>query len=211
MSAFDGCHVEMIGLLRGFVHRVDSDRLLLDVNGVGYLVHASTRTLGQLPHKGEAVSLFVETVVREDAILLFGFLTEDEQNWFRLLTTVQGVGAKVALAVLSVATADELVLSIRSGDKAALTRASGVGGRLAERILIALKNHVGKMPMAAMALPGTSSRGPTVSAIDEALQALSKLGFRRAEAWPIVNRLYAEYEQAPLDELIRNALKELAK
>jgi len=202
----------MIGLLTGIVVSTDADRCILDVNGVGYLVSASSRTLANLPAAPEKTRLLIETVVREDAIQLFGFLTSDEQEWFRLLTTVQGVGAKVALAILSVATPGDLVLSISAGDKAALTRAAGVGARLAERIVTELKSKVGKMPAGGATPAGRSvSSHATTSVENDALQALAGLGFRRAEAWPVLSRILVEHEGAALDKVIRLALKDLAR
>lgn len=202
----------MIGLLTGIVVSTDADRCILDVNGVGYLVSASSRTLANLPAAPEKTRLLIETVVREDAIQLFGFLTSDEQEWFRLLTTVQGVGAKVALAILSVATPGDLVLSISAGDKAALTRAAGVGARLAERIVTELKSKVGKMPTSGATPVGRSvASGAAASVENDALQALAGLGFRRAEAWPVLSRILVEHEGATLDKVIRLALKDLAR
>lgn len=201
----------MIGLLTGIVVSTDTDRCILDVNGVGYLVSASSRTLANLLAAPEKTRLLIETVVREDAIQLFGFLTSDEQEWFRLLTTVQGVGAKVALAILSVATPGDLVLSISAGDKAALTRAAGVGARLAERIVTELKSKVGKMPAGGATAVGRSVTGNAGSVESDALQALAGLGFRRAEAWPVLSRILVEHEGATLDKVIRLALKDLAR
>ncbi|AOX16259.1 Holliday junction branch migration protein RuvA [Kozakia baliensis] len=201
----------MIGQLTGLVGQVETDRCLIDVNGVGYVVSASTRTLANLPSPPEKARVLIETVVREDAIQLFGFATGDEREWFRLLTTVQGVGAKVALAILSVSGPGELITIISSGDKASLTRAAGVGGRLAERILSELKNKVAKMPAGGgptMAAAGTPV-GASVEA--DALLALAGLGFRRAEAWPVLNRVLTEHEGASLDVAIRLSLKELAR
>ncbi|GBQ93136.1 Holliday junction branch migration protein RuvA [Asaia krungthepensis] len=201
----------MIGLLTGIVVSTETDRCILDVNGVGYLVSASTRTLANLPAAPEKTRLLIETVVREDAIQLFGFLTADEQEWFRLLTTVQGVGAKVALAILSVATPGDLVLSISAGDKAALTRAAGVGARLAERIVTELKSKVGKMPTSGATPIGRSASAAIGSVEADALQALAGLGFRRVEAFPVLSRILAEHEGATLDKIIRLALRDLAR
>jgi len=132
----------VIARLKGLVDAVGTDTAVIDVNGVGYLVHASSRTLSQMG-QGDAVALFIETHVREDHIHLYGFLRADEQDWFRLLTTVQGVGAKVALAMLSALTGDMLLQAIAAGDKAAVCRAPGVGPKLAQRILHELKDKVG--------------------------------------------------------------------
>ncbi|AQS87396.1 Holliday junction DNA helicase RuvA [Neoasaia chiangmaiensis NBRC 101099] len=200
----------MIGQLTGLIGQVEADRCIVDVNGVGYLISASTRTLSVLPMPPERARVLVETVVREDAIQLFGFATSEEREWFRLLTTVQGVGAKVALGILSVAGPGELVTIISSADKASLTRAAGVGGRLAERILTELKSKVAKMPGGGgMAMASAGPVGASVEA--DALLALAGLGFRRAEAWPVLSRVMTEHEGVTLDAAIRLSLKELAR
>ncbi|MCQ9154331.1 Holliday junction branch migration protein RuvA [Acidomonas methanolica] len=199
----------MIGQLTGFVGQVEADRCLIDVNGVGYVVSASTRTLSVLPTPPETARVLVETVVREDAIQLFGFATGEEREWFRLLTTVQGVGAKVALAILSVCSPGDLVTILSAGDKAGLTRAQGVGARLAERILTELRSKVAKMPGGGMSAPISAPVGASVET--DALLALAGLGFRRAEAWPVLSRVLAEHDGASLDAVIRLALKELAR
>ncbi|GBD56553.1 Holliday junction branch migration protein RuvA [Gluconobacter wancherniae] len=200
----------MIGQLTGLVGQVENERCIIDVNGVGYVVSASTRTLSVLPRPPEVARVLVETVVREDAIQLFGFATSEERDWFRLLTTVQGVGAKVALAILSVGSAGELLLGINAGDKTTFTRAAGVGPRLAERILTELRNKVAKMPGGGTAAPAMGIvSGPSVE--NDALLALAGLGFRRAEAWPVLSRVLTENENATLDLAIRLSLKELAR
>ena len=135
----------MIARLRGNVDAIEDGRCIMDVGGVGYLVFCSTRTLGALPNAGTA-TLLIETQVREDAISLYGFATSAERDWFRLLTTVQGVGAKVALALLSALSPDQLIAAISSGDKSALTRAPGVGPKLAIRICTELREKAGVMP-----------------------------------------------------------------
>ena len=130
----------MIGKLKGVVDSVEEEGLILDVNGVGYLVSASTRTLGAIPAVGATAELLIETHVREDAIRLFGFLTAGERDWFRLLQSVQGVGAKVALGVLGAMKPGELASAIAMGDKTAIRRAPGVGPKVAERLVIELKD-----------------------------------------------------------------------
>ncbi len=128
----------MIGKLSGVVDSLDEEGLVLDVNGVGYLVAASARTLRALPPVGAPVALLIETQVREDAIRLYGFLTAGERDWFRLLQSVQGVGAKVALGILGALTADALSAAIARQDKAMMTRAPGVGPKLAARLVLEL-------------------------------------------------------------------------
>jgi Holliday junction DNA helicase RuvA len=204
----------MIASLTGLLAHVENDRCVIDVNGVGYLVFASTRTLSALPNPPELARVLVETIVREDAILLYGFESAAEREWFRTLTAIQGVGAKVALGLLSTLSPSELIAAIASGDKASLTRAPGVGGRLADRLLTELRDKAGKMPgggggTATAAIIAQSDPGGSVEA--DALLALAGLGFRRAEAWPIVSRLIAERgADVALDVVIRDALKELA-
>ncbi|MBB2168980.1 Holliday junction branch migration protein RuvA [Gluconacetobacter aggeris] len=205
----------MIAQLTGLVGQVEADRCVVDVHGVGYLVHASTRTLSALPSPPETARVLVETVVREDAFLLYGFADAAERDWFRLLTTVQGVGAKLALAILSALSPGEVAATIAAGDKAGLTRVSGVGARLAERILTELRDKAGKLPVG----PGVVLSGRPVSAGVEGdvLLALAGLGFRRAEAQPVVVRILARLkeagagQEADLDVVIRESLRELAR
>lgn len=199
----------MIAQLTGRIDQLGEGSCIVDVNGVGYLVHASTRTLAALPPPPVTARLLVETHVREDAILLYGFSDPAERDWFRLLTTVQGVGAKVALSVLSALSARDLVSIIASGDRASLTRVSGVGPKLAVRLLTELRDKAGAMPSShGIALP--PSRAPGVA--DDALSALLNLGYRRPEAQPAVARVIERLgEGAGLDAVIRDALKELAQ
>jgi Holliday junction DNA helicase RuvA len=198
----------VIALLTGRLDHRDESSCIIDVAGVGYLVQASTRTLAALPSPPESVRLLIETHVREDAILLYGFLEPAERDWFRLLTTVQGVGGKVALSILSALSPRDLVSAIASGDRASLTRASGVGAKLALRLLTELRDKAGAMPTAP-ALP-TAAATPSGTAGD-ALSALVNLGYRRAEAQPVIARMIERLgDTARLDTIIRESLKELA-
>ncbi|MBV0888258.1 Holliday junction branch migration protein RuvA [Komagataeibacter oboediens] len=206
----------MIAQLRGLLAQVEADRCVIDVNGVGYLVQASSRTLAALPQPPELACVLVETVVREDAILLYGFAEASERSWFRLLTTVQGVGAKVALAILSVLPPPDLMAAIAAGDKTMLTRAGGVGARLAQRIVTELRDKCDGMPTglpAGVAVSAAAVAVPTPRSIAaDAVLALSGLGFRRAEAQPVVERVIGRFEDnVDLDVVIRDALKELAR
>lgn len=202
----------MIGQLTGFVGQVEADRCLVDVNGVGYVVFASTQTLSQLPKPPEIARVLIETVVREDAIQLYGFAESEEREWFRLLTTVQGVGSRVALAILSVSQPSMLLQAVNAGDKQVFTQASGVGPRLATRLLTELKPKVAKMPGLSQATQApVMESAPGASLEADALMALEGLGFRRVEIWPVVSRLMQEERAPSLDELIRLALKELAR
>jgi Holliday junction DNA helicase RuvA len=199
----------MIAQLTGRIDQLAEGSCIVDVNGVGYLVHASTRTLAALPPPPTPARLLIETHVREDAILLYGFAEAAERDWFRLLTTVQGVGAKVALSVLSSLSPRDLVSVIAAGDRASLTRAPGVGAKLAVRLLTELRDKAGMMPTS----PGFAAsplRQPGVA--EDALSALVNLGYRRPEAQPAVARVIDRLgDGVPLDAVIRDALRELAQ
>lgn len=198
----------MIALLTGRIAALEDGTCIVDVGGVGYLVHASTRTLAALPAAPAPARLLIETQVREEAITLYGFADPAERDWFRLLTTVQGVGGKVALGVLSALSPRELVAAIAAGDRASLTRAQGVGPRLAVRLLTELRDKAGAMP--ATAGLATPHAGPAGVA-EDALSALVNLGYRRPEAQPAVARVLDRLgPDAKLDAVIRDSLKELA-
>jgi Holliday junction DNA helicase RuvA len=198
----------MIAQLTGLVDALEDGRCVIDVAGVGYLVHASSRTLAALPRPPETVKLLIETHVREDAIQLFGFTDTAERDWFRLLTTVQGVGPRVALSIQSALSARDLIGAIAARDQASLTRAPGVGARLAARLLTELKDKVGAMPSSAgIAVPQVRQSGSA----GDALSALINLGYRRPEAQATVARVVDRLgENAALDTIIRDSLKELA-
>jgi Holliday junction DNA helicase RuvA len=197
----------VIALLTGRVDGIEADRCIIDVGGVGYLVQASTRTLSALPTPPAIARVLVETQVREDAITLYGFAESAERDWFRLLLTVQGVGAKVALNILSALAPHELIGAIAAGDKGSLMRAPGVGAKLAIRLLSELREKAGAMPSGAMLSIGLAPRGPEA----DALSALANLGYRRAEAQPVVAAvMVAVGEDAGLDVIIRESLRELA-
>lgn len=198
----------MIAKLRGMVDGIEDGRCIIDAGGVGYLVFCSSRTLAALPNAGTA-TLLIETQVREDAISLYGFATPAERDWFRLLTTVQGVGAKVALALLSALSPDQLIAAIATGDKSALTRTPGVGPKLAIRICTELREKAGVMPGGGAApVAAFAPKG----AMADALSALTNLGYRRAEAEAALARASEEHGgEAGLDVLIRAGLKALAK
>jgi Holliday junction DNA helicase RuvA len=197
----------MIAKLRGIVEDITSTSVILDVSGVGYLVFASTRTLSVLPSTGTA-TLLIETQVREDAISLYGFATAAERDWFRLLTTVQGVGAKVALGILSALSPDQLIAAIASGDKSALTRAPGVGPKLAIRLVTELREKAGAMPGGGASPISFAPKGNAA----DALSALTNLGYRRAEAEAALAKATEDHgDDAALDILIRAGLRALAK
>jgi len=199
----------MIARLKGLVDQVGEDFAVIDVQGVGYLLFCSTRTLSRLPRVGEAVALYVETHVREDHIHLFGFLDEEERAWFRLLQTVQGVGSKVALAILSTLSGNDLANAIAAGDKAMLSRPSGVGPKLAARLAVELKDKVAGIAPAGSFAPAMAA---TASGLEDAISALVNLGYRRPEAQTAVIKASAVLgEGAATPALIRAGLKELGK
>jgi Holliday junction DNA helicase RuvA len=201
----------MIALLRGRLAALGDDHLVVDVGGVGYLVHAGARTLRGLPRPGEPVELWIETQVRPEQIALYGFLDPAERSWFRLLQTVQGVGAKVALSLLGTFSPDELVAAVASRDKAVLARAPGIGARLAGRLVAELADRLGELPRPAAAASVAAVPPAEAAPADEALAALLRLGFARAEAVGALGRARARLgSEASLEALVREGLKELA-
>lgn len=212
----------MIGKLSGIIDSFGSDYILLDVSGVGYLVHCSPRTLQQAGQKGDVASLLIDTHVREDAINLYGFKDAMEQQWFRLLTSVQGVGAKVGMSILGACPPERLGYIIASGDKAALTQADGVGPKLAVRILTELKDKAVKIDLSPMikaegAKQSAKAENSAVHAQDtlqqDAVSALVNLGYARGDAFEAVvnaRQKANDNDAANLSDIIRLALKELS-
>lgn len=197
----------MIARLKGELVASAADHAVIDVGGVGYLVGASSRTLEKLGPVGGGVTLHTEMLVSEDSIRLVGFASAEERDWFRLLTSVQGVGARVALAILSALSADELHRAVAGGDKAMVARSQGVGPKLALRIVTELKDKVGGAPLGPAGTPA-----PSGGAGADALSALANLGFRPAEAQAAVAAAQAELgDGAGLDALVRLALRKAAK
>lgn len=198
----------MIARLTGTLAELAHDHAVIDVGGVGYLVLGSTRTLASIGPVGGVVTLFTELQVREDAMTLFGFASAGERDWFRLLTGVQGVGGKVALNILSALDAEELSRAVGAQDKAMVSRANGVGPKLAERIVRELKDKVGGVaPDVAGALPRNAG-----GMASDAVSALTGLGFRPGEANAAVAAAEMELgDGAGLDALVRLALKKAAK
>jgi len=186
------------------------------VHGVGYVVQCSGRTLQALPRPGEAVALSIETQVREDAIRLFGFRENAEREWFRLLQSVQGVGSKLALAILSAFDAGELASAVASRDKAKLQRAQGVGARLAERLVSELKDKVaafaGADPLVARLAGAVEERAGLPQPVADAISALVNLGYGQPQASAaIAAALKSAGEAAPAKDLVKLGLKELAR
>jgi holliday junction DNA helicase RuvA len=201
----------MIAKLTGVVDQIGSEAVVIDVNGVGYLAFCSTRTISRLPPPGSPVRLLIETHVREDHIHLYGFADAAERDWFRQLTTVQGVGARLALAILSAVAPDHLALAIVAQDKVALTLADGVGPRLAARIVNELRDKIAGIAAAVMPAAGMTPEGEVGPAAD-AVSALVNLGYRRAEAFGAVAAAAQRLGSgAEAGALIRAGLQELAR
>jgi holliday junction DNA helicase RuvA len=204
----------MIGKLKGIVDSIGGDCVIIDVGGVGYDVQCASKTLASLPKTGEAVTLYIETYVREDMIRLYGFTSGIEKDWFKLLQSVQGVGAKVALAILSALSIEELSSSIVFQDKSIVGRASGVGPKLAVRIVNELKD---KAPTSDLVIEGGAGKGDVAHAASDhglqmdAVSALINLGYQQSQAAGAVRGATGLLgEGARLDDLIREGLKQLA-
>lgn len=203
----------MIGRLRGRVDGRGDNWVLIDVGGVGYMVEGSARMLENLPGDGEAVTLAIETYVREDQLRLFGFLSEEDRSWFRLLMGVQGVGAKVALAIESVLSADDLTQAIAAQDKAMVARAPGVGPKVAQRIVQELKDKIPEAQFiaASSATAGHSGAAAGSKVLEEALSALTNLGYQRSQANAALMAARGKLgdEAESIEALIKQALKEM--
>ena len=205
----------MIGKLKGLVDEYSDGYVILDVGGVGYEVHCSTQTLQALPPVGEAASVLIEMHVREDQIKLFGFATALERDWFRLLTTVQGVGQKVALAILSTLKISELTSAIALQDKAMVARSPGVGPKVAQRIVSELKDKtpsLGASDGAIANLQADSALDAAPKAMAEAVSALSNLGYAPLQAnAAVASVIKRQGDDLDTAALIRHALKELSQ
>lgn len=217
----------MIGKLRGRVDETDEESVILDVSGVGYHVFCSARTLAALPPEGEMAQLTIETHVREDHFHLYGFPDSVEREWFRLLATVQRVGNKMALGILGAYTPQQLAHAILAKDTTAFSRISGVGPKLAERIVTELKDKVAKLPTSSFQPTGNmpaaeAPKGKKAKAAapapepdtstDDAISALVNLGYSRSEAYGATLKAVQNIQgKAGLDELIRLSLKELVR
>jgi Holliday junction DNA helicase RuvA len=205
----------MIGKLKGTIDEIAGDHILVDVHGVCYVAFCSSRTLGAVGSQGEAIILYIETYVREDQLKLFGFKTEAEREWFRLLQSVQGVGAKVALAILSTLSASDLANAIALQDKAMVARAPGIGPKVAQRIVTELKNKapaLGGIDAPDMGLKQEIGEGVASAPVADAVSALCNLGYSRDQAAGAVGAAVRDAgESADSAKLIRLGLKELAK
>ena len=203
----------MIAQLRGSIVQTDDQRAILDVHGVGYAVHMSGRTQGQLGMVGGEVTLLIEMQVREDSMTLFGFLDIAERDAFRLLITVQGVGARAAMAILSVLTPVDLTNAIISGDKAMVARADGVGPKIAQRVVNELGEKIGKIvPLGGALSIGDNSgeaSGPAAGLVGDAVSALANLGYGQAESHRAVVRVQTKSPSDNLSDVIAAALREI--
>jgi len=204
----------MFAKLTGTIDTITENALILDVNGAGYLVQASNRTLSRIGTTGDPASLLIETVIREDAFMLYGFADKAEQEWFKLLTSVQGVGAKAGLSILSVATPEQISLAIASQDKAPIQAADGVGPKLATRVITELKDKATNMDLSSAKpavqyseIASEETANPTLD--NDAISALVNLGYQRSDAFQAVAKAKAEANDN-LQDLIRLALKELS-
>ncbi|MDD3669037.1 MAG: Holliday junction branch migration protein RuvA [Alphaproteobacteria bacterium] len=200
----------MIGKLTGLLDSVHDGFLILDAGGVGYRVFCSAKTFSKLPPLGGGVSLLIETQVREDHIHLFGFGSAAEKQAFGYLTEVQGVGAKVALAILSALTPEEIQMAVMTGDAKAFTRAGGVGPKLGARLVTELKSKLGALG-AAEPMPALAGGMAGGRLMDEAVSALVNLGYARMDAGVVVAQLLRDNAEMALNDLIRAALKDIGK
>jgi Holliday junction DNA helicase RuvA len=209
-----GSSLNMIAQLSGQIVEQNTNQLILDVHGVGYLVTVSSSTLSQIRELPGTISLLIEMIVREDSLTLYGFYTSEEKSAFTLLQSVQGVGAKAAISILSVLTPDSLKQAILSSDKAMVSRADGVGPKLAQRIVNELAEKVGKLPtsLGNTENMGVSPAGAGQSAISQdAISALVNLGYSQSEAWAAVQRASAKSDTNELGQILNLALKEVGQ
>jgi holliday junction DNA helicase RuvA len=201
----------LIAKLKGVVDTVDADSAIVDVGGVGYLVSASARTLRELA-AGDPVTVLIETIVREDAIALYGFLEAAERDWFRILTTVQGVGTRVALSILSTLSPDEIARAIAAQDRATLSRPAGVGPKLAARLATELKDKAAAFGIVPLGKGVEAPPMPAGSINEDAVSALVNLGYKRVEAFGAVARVTQRLGvEAKLEAVITAGLQELAR
>jgi len=204
----------VIGKLKGLVDSFGDDHVLIDCGGVCYEVFCSSRTLQTLPRVGEAAVVFIETIVREDMIRLYGFASEAEKSWFNLLMTVQGVGARVALAILSVLAPAELSSAVALQDKSMIGRANGVGPKLALRVVNELRGKVpaiGAIDAGTLGLQTALGEGVASGTVADAVSALTNLGYSGVQASAAVARVVArEGDDTPTEKLIRLGLRELS-
>jgi Holliday junction DNA helicase RuvA len=201
----------MIAKLKGRVDTIGDAWVIVDVQGVGYLLSCSRQTLSNLPSPGEFAEIFVETIMKAEQLTLYGFLTMDEKDYFKILVTVQGIGGRMALSILSVAAPSVLSHAILSQQEGVFTQADGVGPKLAGRIVRELKDKVGKLNFAPVTQGLASSNDKAHYLHQEALSALMNLGYRRAEVVDVLHDVSREWPALALEGLIAHALKKLSQ
>ena len=199
----------MIRKLKGIIDTIDTNSVIMDVGGVGYNAFCSSNTLRQLPQKGEAATLHIETHVREDHIHLYGFASVEEKQAFNLLLKVNGVGSKMALNVLSCFSPAQLATAIAAQDKGAFKAVSGVGTKIAERIVAELKDKFSISGGTDNFIPQASAAAVASNDVADAISALVSLGYSRSDAYTVINKISAQNDNMPVDALIRAGLKEL--
>lgn len=201
----------MIGKLNGCIESIDLDHVILDVGGVGYVIYCSSRTMGSL-QVGTSIKIFTHMTVKEEQVILYGFLEKNEKEWFLLLQTVQGVGAKMALNILSCYAPNDILNAVLAEDVAILKIVSGIGPKLATRIVNELKTHKGltdKFSSATLKMSLTNNAlGSTI--VTDALSALVNLGYNRKDAYVVISQIQANDGNIPLEELIRRSLNKLS-
>lgn len=207
----------MFAKLTGKIDQIIDNQVILDVNGVGYLVNCSSNTISAISNSVGTISLLIETIVREDAFNLYGFASENEKYWFNLLLNkVSGVGPKMAINVLSTVTPQDLILAISAKDKNIFKKGSGIGPKIAERIITELKDIVGKLPENVVSFaPSKNNKklenNPANNISTDAISALESLGFARIDAYSTVNKLISENAEITLQDIIKQGLKELSR
>jgi len=201
----------MIGRLKGIIDIIESDYCILDVNGVGYIVYVSGKTIQNLPQKGESASLFIETHVREDHIHLYGFMDKEEQEWFNVLTTVKGVGTRMSLAILTILSPIELVNAFATQDKEAFLRVSGVGPKLAIRLITELKDKVVNKSIDIDNVVNIESANNNLNKnINDAVSALTNLGYNKSQSSDVISKIQKENPEISIEDMIRMGLRELS-
>lgn len=202
----------MIGKLKGIVDEVAQSWAILDVAGVGYHVFCTQKTLEQLPQEGEAATLYIETIVREDFIHLYGFASIDEKLWFNVLTTVQGVGMKAALSILSALSPSDVYQAITTGQTGMLTTADGIGPKLATRIIHELKDKAQNYkPQGTSSFTIVSPKSPQNNIFEDVVSALTNLGYRLSDAQYATHQALSAHEDAGFQDLLKTALEGLSK
>jgi Holliday junction DNA helicase RuvA len=197
----------MIGKLKGILDTIESDYVILDVGGVGYIIHASAKTIAQLPSLNQAASFLINMQVKEDDISLYGFISKIEQEWFDNLIMVQGIGPRLALTILSSLEPNSLIAAILERNKEAFKHISGVGPKLAERIFTELTKKANQYSHLTVAAPISQENN---SNINDALVALINLGYNRAQSYSVCKKIYQDNAEISINELIKLALKELS-